>query len=585
MYSESQGGELTRYNKKTNEFKEIKPYPLAGEPKLRCNWNTPIVNSPTDPNILFYGAQYLYRTKNKGDTWEKISGDLTSNDKKKQEQDKSGGLSVDNSGAENHCTIFSICQSPFDEKLIWVGTDDGNLQVTSDGGKTWVNVVKNIAGLPASTWVSSIDASKYEKNTVFVTFDNHAMGDFKPYVFKSTDLGKTWTSISSADIKGHAHKVKQDIVNSNLLFVGTEFGLYVSFDSGKSWINYRSNVPMVAVRDIAIHPKTNDVILATHGRGVIIIDDITSMRSIDQSVLQKDMSFLPVKKQWMGSISYGGAFPNGGYSGPNSSEGYTFLYYLKQRVQKGKVKIDILDENKTLVKSMPASKRKGLNKVVWDMRGKPPRVATGVKVDGSGFFGPAVKEGTYYVRLTNNDKVIEEKFELAYDPKCPHNATDREIKIRAAKEAFDMQEELAFLSEKIRDVKDNANNRANNNEKIKEIKKQADAINKKIDAILVTLAVSIEGTNITGEEQLREKIGGVYSTVSFYDGKPTDSQLDRIKGLRKELDEAKAKAETILTADIPKFNSLLEKNKVEVIKIMTRQEWDEKTLKPETAGK
>jgi photosystem II stability/assembly factor-like uncharacterized protein len=581
IYSEYQGGELTRFNKKTNEYKEIKPYPLAGEPKLRCNWNTPIVNSPTNPEVLYYGAQYLYRTKNKGDTWEKISPDLSTNDPKKQQQEKSGGLSVDNSGAENHCTIFSICESPKDAQVIWVGTDDGNLQATSDGGKTWTNVVKNIAGLPAASWVSSIEASTHDRNSAYVTFDNHAMGDFKPYVFKTTDLGKTWAAIATNEISGFAHKVKQDLKNPSLLFVGTELGLYISFDDGKSWMNYRANVPLVAVRDITIHPKTNDLILATHGRGIIILDDITFLRSVNQSVLQKEIVFVPSKQQWLGSMSYGSAFPGGGYSGPNTHDEYMFLYYLKQRVQKGKVKIDILDENKNIIKTIPASKRKGINKAYWDMRGKPPRVATGVKIDVSGFIAPVVPAGTYYARLTINDKVVEEKFELVYDAKCPHSPADREIKAKATKDVFDLQEDLAFLSDKLRDVQDNVNNRANNNEKLKEIKKQADALNKKMNDILVTMAASIEGTNITGEEKLREKIGSLYSTVAGYDGRPTDSQLDRIKGLRKEFDETKAKVETLLTTDLAKYNALLEKNKVEAVKVMTRAEWDEKTLKKE----
>ena len=581
MYSESQGGELSRFNKKTNEYKEIKPYPLAGEPKLRCNWNTPIVNSPSNPKTLYYGAQYLYRSYNRGDTWERISPDLTTNDAKKQQQEKSGGLSVDNSGAENHCTIFSICESPLDENLIWAGTDDGNLQVTQDGGKTWTNVSKNIFGLPANTWVSSIDASKHNKTTVFATFDNHAMGDMKTYIFRSDDLGKTWKSITTADMNGYAHKIKQDIINPNLLFAGTEFGLFISFDAGSSWINYRNNVPPTAVRDIIIHPQSHDLVLATHGRGIIIIDDITSMRQLTQDMLQKEIVFIPTRKQWMGSASYGSAFPGSGYSGSNSDEGYRFMYYLKQRVQKGKVKFEILDANKNLVKSLPASKRKGFNKVIWDMRGKPPRVAQGVKVDVSGFVSPVVTEGTYYVRITINGISAEEKFELRYDPNCAHNASDREMRIKATKEIFDLQEELAFTSDRLRNVRDNINNRANNNEKVKDVVKQSGTLNKKIDEILSLMAASIEGTNITGEEKLREKIGALYSTISNYPGRPTDSQLDRVKGLTKELQDVKGKVDAFTTVELKKFNGVLEKNKIDVVKEMTRQEWEEQTQQKE----
>ncbi len=585
VYSESQGGEITRFNKKFNEYKNIKPYALPGEVKLRCNWNTPIVNSPTNPEIIYYGAQYLYRTKNKGDTWERISPDLTTNNQAKLQQDKSGGLSVDNSGAENHCTIFSICQSPLDVNMIWVGTDDGNLQLTTDGGKTWTNVVKNITGLPANSWVSSIDAGKYDKNTVFVTFDNHAFGDMMPYIYKSTDLGKTWKSIVTNEISGYAHKIKQDVVNPGLLFAGTELGLFVSMDEGKSWINYRANVPPVAVRDIAIHPVTNDLILATHGRGVIIVDDLTPFRTINQELLLKNVAFVPARQQWMGGISYGSAFPGSGYSGPNTADGYTFLYYLKQRVQKGDVKFEIFDANNNLVKSIPASKRKGLNKVIWDMRGKPPRVATGVKVDVSGFISPLVSEGLYYARITVNGETVENKFEVAYHPVTPHPAPDREIKIKATSEAFAMQEELAYLSDKLREVKDNVSNRANNNSNLKAVVKQSDALVKKIDEVLALMAASIEGTNITGEEKLREKIGMLYYAIAGYDGRPTDSQLDGLKAMRKELDEVTAKVNSLLTNDIAKFNELLSKNKIDQITFMTREEWDAKTLKKETKGK
>jgi photosystem II stability/assembly factor-like uncharacterized protein len=586
MYSESQGGEIIRFNKKINEYKQIKPYPLAGEPKLRCNWNTPIVNSPTNPSLLYYGAQYLYRTKNKGDTWERISPDLTTNDPKKLQQEKSGGLSVDNSGAENHCSIFSICQSPLDENMIWVGTDDGNLQLTTDGGKTWANVVKNIVGLPLNSWVSSIDASRHDKNTVFATFDNHAFGDFKTYIYKSNDMGKTWKSLSTNEISGFAHKIKQDIVNSNLLFAGTEFGLFVSFNGGGNWIQYKSNVPAATVRDIAIHPVTNDVIVATHGRGIIIIDDITPLRSIKQEILQKDLSFVPLKQQWMGEPGFGSAFPGGGgYVGPNSDNGYVFLYYLKQRVQKGKVKFEIFDANNQLVKSLPASKRKGFNKVIWDMTGKPPRVASGVKVDVSGFVGPVVPEGNYYARITINDKSVDEKFELKYSPDCPHSVADRDLKSTATKEIFKMQEELAYVSDMMVDVKDNVNNRANNNSSLKEIGKKAAGISKKTDALLFTLVASIEGTNITGEEKLREKIGTVYAEIAGYDGRPTDSQLDRIKGLRKELDDAKVKVSEIIKTDLVAFNTVLAKNKIDLVKEMSRESWDALTLKKDDLKK
>jgi photosystem II stability/assembly factor-like uncharacterized protein len=577
-YSESQGGEIIRFNKRTNESKDIKPYPLAGEPKLRFNWNTPIVTSPTNVNTLYVGAQYLYRSKNKGQTWEKISKDLTTNDPKKQEQEKSGGLSVDNSGAENHCTIFTIAESPKDENIIWVGTDDGNVQVTVDGGKTWAKVNGSITGMPAGTWCSNIEPSSYDKNTAFATFDGHATGDMQPHIYKTTDLGKTWASITTNDIKGYAHKIKQDIKNENLFFAGTESGLFVSFDAGKTWIQYKANVPPVAVRDIAIHPVTNDLILATHGRGVIIVDDITPLRSFSQQLLENDMAFLPSKTTYIGSDQYGGAFPDGGYSGDNPDEDLTVVYYLKNRITKGSVKLEIYDAQDKLITSLPASKRKGINRASWDLRMKPPRVAKGVKADFAGFIGPYAEEGTYKLKIVVNEKSIEKTIDLKYDPKAKIPLDDKKAQREATMKIFSMHEDLAFLSEKIRAVGDTAYKRADkmNNKEFNELLK---TWNTKSEDLLKTLAASVAGTNITGEEKIREKLSQLYWKVASSLSRPTDSQMDRIKGLQKEIDDATAKADALFKAELIKLNALIAKNKQTEIKLLTKEEWDKATKK------
>lgn len=577
-YSESQGGDIVRFNKRTNESKDIKPYPLPGEPKLRFNWNTPIVTSPTNPNTLYIGAQYLYRSRNKGQTWERISKDLTTNDKNKQEQEKSGGLSVDNSGAENHCTIFTICESPKDENIIWVGTDDGNVQVTVDGGKTWTKVNGSITGMPAQTWCSSIDASLYDKNTAFVTFDGHATGDMKTYIYKTTDMGKSWKAVATADIKGYAHKIKQDIKNPDLLFAGTEFGLWMSFDGGKYWVQYKANVPPVAVRDIAIHPVTNDLILATHGRGVIIVDDITPLRDFSQDILQKDMAFLPSKTTFIGSDNFGGAFPDGGYSGANPDEDLTLTYYLKSRITQGSVKLEVYGPDDKLIISLPASKRKGINRASWNLRVKPPRVAKGVKADFAGFVGPYAGEGAYKFKIVVNDKTIEKTIDLKYDPKARIPVEDKKLQRDATMKIFSMHEDLAFLSEKIRAIGDTAYKRADalNN---KEFNEQLKAWNKKSEELLQTLAASVAGTNITGEEKIREKLSELYWKVASSLSRPTDSQMDRIKGLQKEIDDASAKADALFKAELTKLNAIATKNKQPEIKLLTREEWDKVSKK------
>src|SRR5205823_2797950 len=217
--------------------------------------------------------------------------DLTTNDPMKQKQEQSGGVTVDNSVAEEHTTIYSISESPRNAETIWVGTDDGNLQLTRDGGKTWTNVIDNMPGLPKFSWVSWVEASRFDEGTAFAAFDRHSFGDMSPYIFKTSDFGKTWTPIVAKDsgVRGYAHVIRQDTVSPQLLFVGTEFGLWISIDGGAQWGQYKGgDFPGVAVRDVVVHPRDSDLVIATHGRGIWVVDDITSLRELTPDVMAKD---------------------------------------------------------------------------------------------------------------------------------------------------------------------------------------------------------------------------------------------------------------------------------------------------------
>jgi hypothetical protein len=272
-------------------MKDIRPHEGAGDPEFRFNWNSAFAQSSTDPTVMYLGAQFLFRSRDRGDTWDRISGDLTTNDPAKLKQKQSGGLTPDNTSAENYCTIITIAESPLEAGVIWAGTDDGNVQITRDNGRSWTNVVKNIPGLPANTWVSMIEAGRHAPGVAFATFDGHRAGDMATHVFTTADYGRTWKSIANG-LEGFAHAVRQDLVKPDLLFAGTEFGLFVSIDRGASW-SRMTGLPQVAVHDLAIHPRERDLVIATHGRGMQILDDITPLRSLDAATLGKTLAVLP----------------------------------------------------------------------------------------------------------------------------------------------------------------------------------------------------------------------------------------------------------------------------------------------------
>src|SRR5437764_2736169 len=294
IYAEYQGGKIGRVNRNTHEARNIKPRPNYKE-KLRFNWNTPIALSPNEKGTIYIGAQLLFRSRDHGQSWERISPDLTTNDPEKQKQEESGGITVDNSAAEMHTSIYSISESPKNGQIIWVGTDDGNLQITRDGAKHWTNVAGKVAGLPKNSWVSNVTASLYNEGTAYATFDRHTFGDLRPYAYKTTDYGNTWTLLAAQEsgIRGYAHVIKEDTVDPNLLFLGTEFGLWVSIDGGKQWAQYKGNsFPAVAVRDLVVHPRTSDLVLATHGRGIWIIDNISRLRALTPDLMAKEAVLL-----------------------------------------------------------------------------------------------------------------------------------------------------------------------------------------------------------------------------------------------------------------------------------------------------
>jgi hypothetical protein len=551
VYLESQGGAIVRVRRSTGETRQINPFAKGDETKLRFNWNTPIHPSPSQKGVIYLGAQYLLRSKDRGDSWERVSPDLTTNDQSRQKQLESGGLSVDNSSAENYTTIITISESPKNPSVVWAGTDDGNLQVTRDGGKSWTNVVANVPGLPKRTWVSGVDASSVDDNVAYATFDGHRTGDMKPYVFKTADSGKTWTPLATADVKGFAQVVREDPVNPRLLFLGTESGLFVSVDGGGNWAQFKDELPPVAVDDIAIHRRDGDVILATHGRGIYIIDDITPLRALTAELLEKDVAMLPSRPSPL-AIQSGEQRSEGdaSFSAGDVDETASITYYLKKRHIVGDSRVEIYDSAGTLISTLNAGKRRGINRVAWPMRMRAPRMPGGssLVMSGGSMFGPRMPEGTYTVKLVKGTETYTSSVQLVADPRTNYSADDRALQQKTVRRLYAMMEDFAFLTARVLDLRTQAE------------KKQLAALAAKLDAMHKTLVATREGGWLSGEEQLRERLGMLYGSVNTYDGRPTDSQIAEMENLQKLLDQ-KAAA----------FDALVKPSKLTPL---AREEWE-----------
>jgi Sortilin, neurotensin receptor 3, len=411
--------------------------------------------------------------------------------------------------------------------------------------------------------VSWVQASNFDPGTADAAFDRHTFGDMAPYVFRTTDYGKTWTPLitpqDAKGVRGYAHVVKDDLVNKDLLFVGTEFGLFVSIDGGKQWAQFKGNhFPAVAVRDLAVHPRDHDLVLATHGRGIWVIDDITPWRALTPEMLNQEATFVSARPVQQRINANGGSASGAAtFIGDDPPDAAVITYYQKSRHLFGKLKIEVLDSTGRVVDTLPASKRPGLNRVIWSMREKPPRVPPAVQVAGAGLQGPRLLPGTYTVRMTKAGRTSETKLTVGLDRRVKFTEADRKAQYDAAMKVHALFGDESALMDRIlflRGALIKSKNAMPENDDARKLLTDFDG---KVDGVRKQIVATTEGGAITGEERLREHTDQLYGAIITYEGKPGDYQIARIDALRKELGDVTRDFENVVTKDLPALNDAL----------------------------
>ncbi len=453
-YSMSQGGNLYRFDRETGNRTVIRPTHPDGA-QLRFSWNAALHASPHDPETLYLGSQFVHRTRDRGASWEIISPDLTTNDPLKQRWRESGGLTIDASGAEAHTTILSIQESPVTPGVIWATTDDGNAQVTENGGATWTNVGENVPGVPEAAWAPHVEPSSHDARTAYLVYDDHRRGDWTPYLYRTRDLGNRWERLDLEGVQGFVHTLEEDPAEPRLLFLGTEFGMYVSMDGGSSWERWESGLPPAPVRGIVVHPRDHALAIGTHGRAAYIIDDVLPLRALaaDPSVAAKPLHAIEpqpaiqyLEAEAPGYRSTGHAM----FMGERRPYGALLHYWMADAVAES-VQVEIQGPRGETTRLLQGPASKGLNRVVWDLRGVPEGVE-GLSPDEAGTALPRALPGRYRVEFRSKDDVAWATVLVEPDPRIEFSTDDRRqrilaqaemsLRVQAAREAEDRVEEV-----------------------------------------------------------------------------------------------------------------------------------------------
>lgn len=585
VYAESQNGGIVRYDVKTGEQKSIQPQPKFGQPNLRWNWSAPIVISPHDHNTVYFGANFLFRSPNRGDSWEQLGGDLT----RHLDRDKlpiMGKLWTKDAvawhaGTADFGNISTVDESPLKRGLLYVGTDDGVIQVSRDAGSTWIRTEK-FPGIPDMTYVSRLVASSRDEGTVYATFDGHRSNDFKPYVLKSTDYGKTWSSISSNLPMSSVQVIREHPRTPSLLFIGNEIGAYYSGNGGKSWSRLQYNLPTVPVHDIRIHPRENDLVIGTHGRGIYIIDDITPLEQLSSLSPSAMMHLFPTKPVTL--FNYNNSIPGGArgagalgersFSAPNPPYGSTLTYYVKDSLPKGRaLTLAIYDSIGKRIRDLTVNTKQGMHRATWDLRLGPPYInpkATGNRGQLTGAF---VLPGRYVARLMLAGKdsssmatSLETPVIVNPDPLIPLSAAEYralwEMRVSSGAQQAKVQA-VVRTAELLKDQMTEAKTALKSSAAADSLTKQADAIDKEVDDIL-TKVRGRQGADANDvddkkfQPSIQDRVNQVAGEIGDVTSPPTQIQRETLDLAMKDLERETARLNALLTTKVPALNRALD---------------------------
>jgi photosystem II stability/assembly factor-like uncharacterized protein len=590
VYADDEGPFLTRFDRSTGQAQSIQQWPedISGHPasaqKYRYTWTQPLVISSHNPDVIYHAGQYLFRSEDAGRSWTAISPDLTRNDKSKQ-GDSGGPITKDQYSVEYYDVIFAIAESPKQSGILWVGTDDGLIQLTRDEGKTWTNVTPH--GFPEWAMISLIEASPFDPATAYAVIDAHKLDDFKPYIFRTSDFGKTWTPIITGLPDGsYVHAVREDPKRKGLLYAGTETGVWVSFDAGAHWQSLQINLPTTPVHDLLIHG--DDLAIATHGRSFWILDDLAPLRQLTPAIAGETAHLFtpsPAVRTRIGHIN-----PRRYAIGENPPEGAILYYWLKE-APKEPAKLEILDTQGKVIRSLTSEEKKkteageewerdarveyipaaaGLNHFAWDLRYEAPVKIPAAIYDGNdGPVGPLALPGKYFVRLNIGGISFTEPLVVSMDPRVKTSAADLQKQFDFLLKLRDRQEEMNRAILGIRDLRSQLKGLERRlGDKSGAIVTSSNDIRNKLTAIeeaLIQVKATASEDEANYQTRLNSKFSYLNAVTDSADTAPTAAEIAVYGELDKQLDVQLAQWQQVLTRDLPTLDEAMRKDNIPLI--------------------